>query len=376
MDLMKRRWAKHAVFLAESIVLGLAMAFVLVWFRPDLLQAPGQEFRSGRPGVEQDSFADGISASIPAVVNVYTLRVVSRTDRQDAVGRILGNGRAGNSQRPQRSLGSGVIIRSDGYIVTNNHVIENADEISVQLLDGREEKAVLVGTDIDTDLALLRIPLEDLPAIPLGRSDQLKVGDVVLAIGNPYGLGHTVTQGIISATGRAQLGLFTFENFIQTDAAINQGNSGGALVNTDGELVGINTAVLSAGLMPDGIGFSIPVNLVRGVSQQLIENGRAIRGWLGVSPQNLSSQRAADLGIPDTTGIELYDVAGDGPGFRAGLRPGDIITHIDGAAIAVSREALNLVAGLNPGSVIMIDGIRDGRGFQIQARIEERPSLP
>ena len=343
--------------------------------QPDFLGAPRQGSRSGWPGVEQGSFAKGISASIPSVVNVYTLRVVSRTDRQDVIGRILSNGGAGNS-RPQRSLGSGVIIRSDGYIVTNNHVIENADEISIQLLDGREEKAVLVGTDIDTDLALLKIPLQDLPAIPLGRSDQLKVGDVVLAIGNPYGLGHTVTQGIISATGRAQLGLFTFENFIQTDAAINQGNSGGALVNTDGELVGINTAVLSAGLMPDGIGFSIPVNLVRGVSQQLIENGRAIRGWLGVSPQNLSRQRAADLGIPGTTGIELYDVAGDGPGFRAGLRPGDVITHIDGAAIAVSRDALNLVAGLSPGSVIMIDGIRTGRGFQIQARIEERPPLP
>ncbi len=376
MGLMNRQWTKNAVFLAKSIILGLAMAFILVWFRPDLLGAPRLGSRPGWPGVEQGSFADGISASIPSVVNVYTLRVVSRTGRQDAIGRILGNGGAGNSQRPQRSLGSGVIIRSDGYIVTNNHVIENADEISVQLLDGREEKAVLVGTDIDTDLALLKIPLEGLPAIPLGRSDQLKVGDVVLAIGNPYGLGHTVTQGIISATGRAQLGLFTFENFIQTDAAINQGNSGGALVNTDGELVGINTAVLAAGLMPDGIGFSIPVNLVRGVSRQLIENGRAIRGWLGVSPQNLSRQRAADLGIPGTTGIELYDVAGDGPGFRAGLRPGDVITHIDGAAIAASREALNLVAGLSPGSVIMIDGIRDGRGFQIQARIEERPPLP
>lgn len=376
MDLMNRRWAQHAVFLAQSIILGLAIAFILVWFQPDLLQAPGEGYGSGRPGNEQNSFADGISASIPSVVNVYTLRVVSRTDRQDAVGRILGNSGAGASRRPQRSLGSGVIIRSDGYIVTNNHVIENADEISVQMLDGREEKAVLVGTDIDTDLALLKIPLDGLPSIPLGRSDQLKVGDVVLAIGNPYGLGHTVTQGIISATGRAQLGLFTFENFIQTDAAINQGNSGGALVNTDGELVGINTAVLSAGLMPDGIGFSIPVNLVRGVSQQLIENGRVIRGWLGVSPQNLSPQRATDLGIPDTTGIELYDVAGDGPGFRAGLRPGDIITHIDGSAIAASREALNLVAGLSPGSVIMIDGVRDGRDFQIQAKIEERPPLP
>lgn len=373
---MNRQWTRHAIFLAKSIVLGLAMAFLLVWFRPQLLQAPGQVNNPDRPGPEQDSFADGISTAIPTVVNVYTLRVVSRSDRHEAVSRILGSGTAGNTQRPQRSLGSGVIIRSDGYIVTNNHVIENADEISVHLLDGREEEAVLVGRDIDTDLALLKIPLNDLPAIQLGRSDQLKVGDVVLAIGNPYGLGHTVTQGIVSATGRAQLGLFTFENFIQTDAAINQGNSGGALVNTDGELIGINTAVLSAGLMPDGIGFAIPVNLVRGVSQQLRENGRAIRGWLGVSPQNLSPQRAADLDLGDVSGIELYDVSDNGPGYRAGLRPGDIITHIDGAKITASREALNLVAGLSPGSLVMIDGIRDGRSFQIQVRIEERPLLP
>jgi S1-C subfamily serine protease len=210
----------------------------------------------------------------------------------------------------------------------------------------------------------------------MGRSDQMKTGDVVLAIGNPYGLGHSVTQGIVSATGRAQLGLFTFENFIQTDAAINEGNSGGALVNTDGELVGINTAVLSASLMPDGISFAIPVNLVRGVSQQLITHGRVIRGWLGVSPQNLSAQRSEDIGIPGTIGIELYDVNGDGPGFRAGLRPGDVITRIDTNVIRFSRDALNLVAGMSPGSEILIDGLRDGRSFQVSAVIEERPPIP
>ncbi len=373
---MKGRWPNIVGFLARSIVLGLAIAFLFVWARPQWLGGPAQPDTPNRQPAGQDSFADSVSASIPSVVNIYSLRIVNREDRQDAVRRIFRNSADGRPQRQQRSLGSGVIIRSDGYVITNHHVIENADEVSVQLLDGREFKATLVGQDIDTDLALLRVPVTDLPAIPMGRSDQTKTGDVVLAIGNPYGLGHSVTQGIVSATGRAQLGLFTFENFIQTDAAINEGNSGGALVNTDGELVGINTAVLSASLMPDGISFAIPVNLVRGVSQQLITHGRVIRGWLGVSPQNLSAQRSEDIGIPGTIGIELYDVNGDGPGFRAGLRPGDVITRIDSNVIRVSRDALNLVAGMSPGSEILIDGFRDGRSFQVSAVIEERPPIP
>ena len=234
----------------------------------------------------------------------------------------------GYRQRVERSLGSGVILDTDGHIVTNNHVIDAASIIKVQLADGRVAEAKVMGRDADTDLAVLQIELPDLPAMALGRSDTLRVGDVVLAIGNPVGLSQTVTQGIVSATGRGNLRVARFENFIQTDAAINLGNSGGALVNTAGELVGINTAIFARNAGIEGIGFAIPVNLVRGVMEEIFKNGRVIRGWLGVVPQNVTPEQARALGAPDG-GVFIANLYKGSPALRAGLLPGDLITQLD-----------------------------------------------
>jgi serine peptidase DegS len=275
-------------------------------------------------------------------------------------------------QRVEGSLGSGVIVDTRGHVVTNHHVIANAQEIRLQLADGRVASATLVGDDPDSDLALLRIDLPKLPAMPMGRSDKLRVGDVALAIGNPYGLSQTVTLGIISATGRDQLGLTQFESFIQTDAAINIGNSGGALVNAQGELIGINTAVLGQRTGSEGIGFAIPVNMVRGVVEQIIKHGRVLRGWLGVSSQTLSAERAAALRSAATTGVELLEVYDGSPAARAGLRRGDILTSFNGASVRDEREAMNRVAGLKPGSALRIQGFRGEEKIDVRVVIDER----
>ena len=268
------------VFLLQSIVVGLAVAFVVVLLRPELLPAV--------PTVAQPaSYADAVDRSAPAVASVYTRRVVaaSVTTSSDSPLRL------------NTSLGSAVIIDADGYLVTNYHVVADATEIRVQLADGRIADPDVVGFDAETDLALLKVDLGPLPAIPLGRSDQLRIGDVVLAIGNPYGLTKTVTQGIVSATGRGLLQLMTFENFIQTDAAINEGNSGGALVNTLGQLVGINTAVLAQDAGTEGISFAIPVDLVRGVVEAIKRDGRVIRGWVGLETDELGPAESEQLGL-------------------------------------------------------------------------------
>ena len=346
---------KALVFLAQAVVVGLAAAFLVVLVRPGLI--------TGAAGQAQAGYVMAVAASAPAVVNIYTAQIVEPRQGRGVVPAV------------GRGLGSGVIFSPDGYIVTNWHVIKGADAIRVQLADGRVAAADIVGADPDTELALLRISLPDLPTIALGRSDTLRIGEVALAIGNSFGLSQTVTQGIVSATGRGQLGVALFENFIQTDAAINIGNSGGALVNSRGELIGINTAVISTiardqAAIPDGIGFAIPVNLVRGVLDELIAHGRVIRGWLGVDPRVLSPDRARQMGL-SVTGIELASVSG--PAAAAGLRPGDIITHINEEAIYNPRQAMNLVAGAKPGARIRIRGMRDGEPFQVQAVLEERP---
>lgn len=349
------------IFLVQSIVVGLAAAFVIVLVRPQLLPA----LDSGRPAItgRPASYADAVDIAAPAVANIYTRRLVAAS--------------SGNSDRflLNTSLGSAVVIDNEGYLVTNFHVVADAAEIRLQLADGRIANPAVVGVDPQTDLALLKVDLGLLPAIPLGRSDQLRIGDIVLAIGNPYGLSKTVTQGIVSATGRGLLGLATFENFIQTDAAINEGNSGGALINSRGELVGINTAVLAQDAGTEGIGFAIPVDLVRGVVDEIKKHGRVIRGWLGMLPDELSRAESAALGLDPNVGILLSSVFDDGPAAAAGLKAGDVILGIDGEAIRSRQQALLLAARMNPGEQVEIEGWRDGTRFTATLVVAERPEL-
>ncbi len=359
--------ARIMSLLGRSIVTGLAVAFIVVWLRPELL--PTQN-NVATTNVSQIPVA--VATSAPAVANIYTTRAISSQNPRDILRQRLGLGQA--PSRLVTSLGSGVVIDREGYVVTNHHVISDAADIKVQLSDGRVAEPVIVGTDAETDLALLRVSAPDMPAITLGRSDTLRIGEIVLAIGNPYGLSQTVTQGIVSATGRDQLGLSQFENYIQTDAAINIGNSGGALVNLSGELVGINTAVLGAELSSQGIGFAIPVNLVRGVVQQLKDHGRVRRGWLGgVVPRDIPPDALAGLALDDGGGIELVNVYIDSPAYAIGLRPGDVITHINGQPIQLARQALNLVAAMSPGDTVEIRGLGSQGPFSVEAYLVERP---
>jgi serine protease DegS len=348
------------LFILQSATVGLAAAFVVVYLFPGLVgDAPGltREFPA--------SFADAVRSTAPAVVNLVS---ADQPDESTAATApelpLIAAG---------ESLGSGVVIGADGYVITNYHVIDGIKAIDVVLTDGRVARARLVGTDPDTDLALLVIDLDDLPSIRLGRSDTLQVGDVVLAIGNPFSIGQTVTQGIVSGTRRGQLGLSDFENFIQTDAAINLGNSGGALVNAGGELVGINTAFFSRRLDSEGIGFAIPINLVRGVMEDLIEHGRVIRGWLGVGIETLTPAQAASLGLDDPFGIILTRVEAGSPAEVAGLRVTDVITHVNGQPVVVWQDALRHIARMEPGTEVVLTGKRLGRPFRVEARVAERP---
>ena len=347
------------VFLLQSIVVGLAVAFVIVLVRPDLM--PGVA-RSGQPA----SFADAVDLSSASVANIYTKRLV-----QDG-----GSGADRARFRVDTSFASAVIIDPEGYLVTNYHVVATAAEIRVQFSDGRITEPVIVGVDAETDLALLKVDLGALPAIHVGRSDNLRIGDVVLAIGNPYGLTTSVTQGIVSATGRGQLKLVTFENFIQTDAAINAGNSGGALINTNGELVGINTAVLAQDPGTEGIGFAIPVDLVRGVIDQIKQNGRVIRGYMGLLPDDLTNSERVSMGIETGNGILLTAVYPDGPAAQADLRVGDVILELNGEPVYSQRQALLISASASPGDVVEVVGLRDGERFSTAVTTAERPDDP
>jgi serine peptidase DegS len=348
---------KVAAFVAQSVAVGLAIAFAVVLVKPELVNRGGAALAPAK-----SSYAQAVAASAPAVANIYTEKT-------------LGTARSlpGVTLRG-RELGSGVVIDPRGYIVTNWHVIRDADEVRVQLADGRVAIPTLVGADPETELALLKIDLPNLPGIALGRSDNLEVGEVVLAIGNSLGLSQTVTMGIVSAKGRGQLGVTIFEDFIQTDAAINAGNSGGALVNAKGELVGINTAVLSTAPdqpTPEGLGFAIPVNLVRGVMQQLVAHGRVIRGYLGVDTVDLPASQARGLGI-DGSAVQVTNVTG--PAAAAGLKPGDVLTHINDQRTFTQQQAMNMVASAQPGQRIRIRATHsDGKAFTTEAVLEERP---
>ncbi len=364
-------------WVAPWVALGLVAALAIVWFKsgsganepaPVVADAPA-EVAAAPPTAENPepatvapqpvllSFADAVDRAAPAVVNIYTARRVIVSNAPPQLGQLFGDAWPDYRERVDRSLGSGVIYDARGHVVTNFHVIERASEISVLLRDGREATARLVGVDRDTDLAVLKIELGNLPVMPIGRSDRLRVGDPVLAIGNPIGLNHTVTQGIVSATGRGRLGVATFENFIQTDAAINFGNSGGALVDGGGRLVGLNSVIAGRQAGIEGIGFAIPVDLVRGVVDAILQDGRVVRGWIGVVPGNLNPSDAAQFGIPEGA-VLVRAVYPNSPAAAQGVARGDFITEVNGTALRGAQDLLSKVAMLKPGQGVKLELLR------------------
>jgi serine protease DegS len=323
------------------------------------------------PAPARVTYADAVQRAAPAVVNVYTQRLVHERVAP-SLGGLFGEFLPRYRDRIERSLGSGVIVDESGHIVTNHHVIANAEAVQVQLADGRVADAHIVGRDPDTDLAVLKINLGSLPVATFGRSDQLKVGDVVLAIGNPIGLSQTVTHGIVSATSRQQLGIAPLEDFIQTDAPINFGNSGGALVDSSGALIGINTAIVAKSLGVEGIGFAIPVNMVRGVLSDIIAHGRVIRGWIGIVPEDISDEQAAQLGLAQG-GVVIANLYVGSPAQEAGLQPGDLMLAIGGATLHTAQDALARIANEKPGAVLAIKVLRGRRTVEVKAHVSERP---
>jgi Do/DeqQ family serine protease len=308
------------------------------------------------------------------VVSINTSKAVRHPGANDPWFRFFFGDQGGGM--PQAGLGSGVIISADGYILTNNHVIEGADEIEVVLNDSRRTPAKVIGTDPDTDLAILRVSLERLPAVTLGNSDALQVGDQVLAIGNPFGVGQTVTSGIVSALGRNQLGINTFENFIQTDAAINPGNSGGALVDVNGHLMGINTAIYSRSGGNMGIGFAIPVSTAKLVLEGIVKEGVVRRGWIGVEPADLSPELMQTFGVKAKRGVLITGVLQNGPAAQAGIRPGDVIVEVAGKQIANVSELLSNVAGLKPGAPAKFRVLRHDDAVELNVTPGLRPRPP
>ncbi len=334
-----------------------------------------------RDGKFTTSFAPVVKTVGPSVVQVTVAskgkNVSQNSPMNDPFRRFFGeefNGRElPNHPGPkQRGLGSGVIVTKDGYILTNNHVVEDADEIKITLTDGREYKAKIVGTDPKTDIAVVKIDANDLPFLPFANSEKIQIGDVVLAVGNPFGIGQTVTMGIISATGRGNMGM-DYEDFIQTDAAINPGNSGGALVDAEGRLIGINTAILSRSGGNQGIGFAVPVNLARGVMESLIKDGRVVRGFIGVTIQDLTPALAQEFGLKGSEGALVADVSPKGPADVAGLKSGDVITELNGAPVRDSRHLKLQVAQIKPGDKVPVKVLRDGKAKSFTLTLKELP---
>jgi len=326
-----------------------------------------------------ESFHEAVRRSSPAVVNIFSSKEV-RAQRNpllnDPLFRRFFGEQFGDDTQRATSLGSGVIVSPSGYILTNHHVVETADEIEVALSDGKKLLAKVVGNDPETDLAVLRVNADKLPAIAFGESEQLRVGDAVLAIGNPFGVGQTVTSGIVSALGRSGLHINTFENFIQTDAAINPGNSGGALVDARGNLVGINTAIYSRSGGSMGIGFAIPVSTAKMVMEQIIRSGTVTRGWIGVEVQEITPALAESFKLPDARGAIIAGVLRGGPADKAGVKPGDVLTAIDGAPVSDPQNMLNLVAALQPGSAAKLALQRQAQGLEVSVMVGRRPKPP
>ena len=384
MTTMRRSW----LLFSQVVTVMLAVYFVVVSLKPQwlergsrmgsvtVIEAPAgstAKIAGGAPG----SFSAAAKAASGAVVSINASKVTARTpNTEDPWFRFFFGDQVRNET--QIGLGSGVIVSPSGYILTNNHVVEGADEIEVILVDSRKAKAKVIGTDPETDLAILKIELDKLPVIVLGSSETLEIGDQVLAIGNPFGVGQTVTGGIISALGRNQLGINVFENFIQTDAAINPGNSGGALVDTQGRLLGINTAIYSRSGGSMGIGFAIPVSTARQVLESIVRDGQVTRGWIGVEPQELNAELAQTFNISAKSGVIITGVLQNGPAAAAGIRPGDVITSVANKPVSNVTELLSAVAALKPGvsAALKIQRRDTSLDVAVTPSMRQRPVLP
>jgi serine protease DegQ len=385
---MRKLW----LIFAQSVTVGLAVVFVVSTLRPDWLpqRNEGQAVSSaGEPANPADpatggSYREAAKRALPSVVHVYTTQKLVAPKHplvDDPIFRhFFGDSPESEDQPNNSGLGSGVIVSTSGYVLTNYHVIEAAEQIEVSLNDGRNLKARLVGSDPETDLAVLQIEAETseelkLPAISLGQMDDVIVGDVVLAIGNPFGVGQTVTMGIVSALSRSHLGINTFENFIQTDAAINPGNSGGALVDTHGKLLGINTAIYSRSGGSLGIGFAIPISTARSVMEQIIQTGAVTRGWIGVEAQELTPELAESFELKDASGALIAGVQRGSPADASGIRPGDILLSVDGKPVKDPQVMLDLIAALKPGTGVPFKLLRQKGEFSTTIKIGKRPPL-
>ncbi len=378
---MYRLW----LIFAQTVTVALAILFVITTLKPAwlpqaqtvvALREAASDTNAARAA---DSYREAARAALPSVVHIYTTQTVRQQRHplfDDPIFRHFFGDRQDGPSRRNSGLGSGVIVSDSGYILTNFHVIEAADDIQVSLNDSKTYKARIVGSDPESDLAVLQIRANDkLPAITFGQMDNLRVGDVVLAIGNPFGVGQTVTMGIVSALGRSHLGINTFENFIQTDAAINPGNSGGALIDAHGNLVGINTAIYSRTGGNHGIGFAIPVSSARSIMEQIIRNGAVTRGWIGVEAQEITAELADSFGLPDTEGALIAGVVRKSPADQAGIRPGDILLAVNGQAVKDPQVMLDLIADLQPGEKANFRLRRDRVVREIQFKIGKRPLL-
>ena len=379
---MRRFW----LLFAQTVTIALALYFVYGALRPasrvQQLGSPAKPVpvvETASSSLAPGSYRDAAARAMPAVVNILTLQVPKRgahpLARDPFFKRFFGDRDPDgeDDEDLKNSLGSGVIVSHEGYVLTNNHVVEGADEIEVVLTDGRKAPAKIVGLDPETDLAVIKIKLDKLPSIVLGQSEQARVGDVVLAIGNPFGVGQTVTMGIISALGRNNLHINSFENFIQTDAAINFGNSGGALVDTRGNLIGINTAIYSQSGGSVGIGFAIPVSTAKTVMEAIIKDGHVVRGWIGVETQDITPELAQSFNLQRTSGAIIAGVVRNGPADKAGIVPGDILLTVEGKPVGDTTEMLNLIAQLPPGGKAKMTVLRKNREAALDVVVGKRP---
>ena len=380
---MRRLW----LIFAQTATVAVGLLFVVSTFRPEWLPLranpetqplptlPGAPV-TVNPALRTTSYGDAVQRATPSVVNIFTSKEIRNPSHpllNDPIFRRFFGDQIPDEAQRAASLGSGVIVSSSGYILTNHHVVEAADEIEVALPDGKKVLAKVVGNDPETDLAVLRVEAGSLRPITFGSSDALRVGDVVLAIGNPFGVGQTVTHGIVSALGRTGLGINTFENFIQTDAAINPGNSGGALIDASGDLIGINTAIFSRSGGSMGIGFAIPVSTAKMVLEQIVKTGSVTRGWIGVEVQEITGPVAESFKLGSTHGALIAGVLRGGPADKAGVKPGDVLVEIEGKPVIDPVAMLNLVAALAPGASANVKLKRQGKDVDASVTVGRRP---